>query len=603
MTDDLRDDQKQYLEGFVSGVNLTRAAQGLPTFATALGGTLPPGVTAGPAAPPGEVPTGPDARHLLAQNRAVAAGGKLTPQEAAKRDRHPLDMWDDVVTHAAEGRFPKGDDLLAFKYHGLFHVAPAQDSYMCRMRLPGGLLTAHQFRGVAAVADDCGGGYVDVTTRANLQIREIPAGKGPDVLLGLQDLGIVARGAGADNIRNVTGGPLAGIDPAELIDTRPLTRAMHYHIIQNREMYGLPRKFNIAFDGGGAISALEDTNDVGFTAVAVGPDKPVPPGVYFRLQLGGISGHQDFAKDAGVILTPDQCVPVAAAVVKVFIDHGDRTDRKKARLKYLLDKWGHARTLAEVEKLLPAPLPRLPLADCDPRPAVAKHGHLGVHPQKQAGLNYVGVLLPVGRVRSDQARGLAGLADQYGSGTVRLTVWQNLILSDIPDAAVDPVKAGIERLGLHWDASHVRGALVACTGRAGCKFAAADTKRHALEIADYLEPRLTLDHPLNIHVTGCPNSCAQHYLGDIGLLGAGVEVGDDVVEGYHVYVGGGYGDTRGIGREVRRGVPAADTPAVIETMLRAYLANRDSAAEAFDAFVRRHPTDDLRRLFFTSPGA
>jgi ferredoxin-nitrite reductase len=592
MSDEFTDDQKQYLQGFASGADVTRTVRGMPTFAATLG--LAPG-TGTPAA--GAVPTGPDAVHILAQNRTIAEGKKLTPQEEAKRKRHPLDMWDDLVKHAAENRFPKGDDVLAFKYQGLFYVAPAQDSYMCRLRMPGGILTSHQFRGVAEVADKWGGGYADVTTRANLQIREIPAAHGPDVVTALQDIGIVTRGSGADNIRNVTGSPTAGIDPHELIDTRPLARAMHHHILNHREMYGLPRKFNIAFDGGGAISALEDTNDIGFTAVRVGEGKAVPAGVYFRLQLGGISGHKDFAKDEGVLLTPEQCVPVADAVVRVFIENGDRTDRKKARLKYVLDRWGHEKYVAETEKLLPFKLTRFPLAECEPRPAVQKHGHLGVHPQRQPGVFYVGVLLPVGRLTTDQVRGLSDLADKFGSGTIRLTVWQNLLISDIAGEDVPAVQAGIEALGLHWDASNVRGALVACTGNAGCKFAAANTKKHALAIADYLEPRLTLDHPLNVHVTGCPNSCAQHYLGDIGLLGTGVEVGDEMVEGYHVFVGGGYGDDQDIGREVLRSVPATEVPAAIERMLRAYLDHRDGPDDSFTDFVRKHPTAELKAWF------
>ncbi|OWK46359.1 NirA family protein [Fimbriiglobus ruber] len=595
--DDFTDDQKQYLQGFVSGSELTRVARGLATFASTLG--LPESNGSGPvkAGPTESVPIGPDAVHHLAQNRTLAEGKKLCAQEEAKRKRHPLDMWDDLVRHAAEDRFPKGDDVLAFKYQGLFYVAPAQDSYMCRLRMPGGILTAHQFRGIATVADQWGGGFTDVTTRANLQIREIKAANGPAVVTDLQDLGIVTRGSGADNIRNVTGSATAGIDPHELIDTRPLARAMHYHILNHREMYGLPRKFNIAFDGGGAISALEDTNDIGFTAVRVGEGKAVPAGVYFRLQLGGISGHKDFAKDEGVLLTPDQCVPVADAIVRVFNENGDRTDRKKARLKYVLDRWGHEKYVAETEKLLPFKLTRFPLAECEPRPAVVKHGHLGVHQQKQTGLFYLGVLLPVGRLTTDQMRGLADLADKYGSGTIRLTVWQNLLISDVAGENVTAVQQGIEALGLHWDATNVRGALVACTGNAGCKYAAANTKRHAMEIANYLEPRLELDHPLNIHVTGCPNSCAQHYLGDIGLLGTGVEAGDDMVEGYHIFVGGGYGEEQGIGREMFRSVAATDAPAVIERMLRAYLERRESDDDSFNDFVRKHPTNDLKAWF------
>ncbi len=585
---DFSDEQKNYLEGFVRGAELSRASHGLPTFAATLGL---------PATPAESLPIGPDAIHHLAQSRTLAEGKKLCPQEEYKRKRHPLDMWDDVVQHSGASKFPKGDDVLGFKYHGLFFVAPAQESYMCRLRMPGGILTAHQFRGVAKIADDWGGGYADVTTRANLQIREIPAAHGTDVVTGLQDLGILIRGSGADNIRNVTGSPTAGIDPHELTDTRPLARAMHFHILHPREMYGLPRKFNIAFDGGGAISALEDTNDIGFTAVRVGEGKAVAAGVYYRLQLGGISGHKDFAKDEGVLLTPEQCVPVADAIVKVFIEHGDRTDRKKARLKYVLDRWGHEKYVEETEKKLGFKMTRFPLGECEPRPAVAKHGHLGVHPQKQAGLFYVGVLLPVGRLQTDQMRGLADIADTFGSGTIRLTVWQNLLVSDIPGEDIPEVKRRIESLGLHWDASNVRGALVACTGNAGCKFAAANTKKHAMEIANYLEPRLTLDHPLNIHVTGCPNSCAQHYLGDIGLLGTGVSVGEDMVEGYHIYVGGGYGTEQNIGREVFRSVAATDAPTVIEGMLRAYLDHRASPEDSFYDFVRKLPTDQLKTLF------
>jgi ferredoxin-nitrite reductase len=372
---------------------------------------------------------------------------------------------------------------------------------------------------------------------------------------------------------------------------------MHYHILHHREMYGLPRKFNIAFDGGGAVSALEDTNDIGFTAVRVAEGKPVPAGVYLRLALGGITGHKDFAQDEGVLLTPDQCIPVAATIVRVFIEHGDRTDRKKARLKYLLDRWGHERVVAEAEKLLPFRLTRLPLSDCEPRPPVVKHGHLGVHRQKQAGKYYIGVLVPAGRLTSNQMRGLADLADLYGSSTIRMTVWQNLLISDVAEQQVEAVQQGLESLGLHWSATNIRGALVACTGNAGCKYAAANTKRHALEIADHLDSRIELDHPINIHLTGCPHSCAQHYLGDIGLLGAGIEAGDDMVEGYHLYVGGGYGEDRHIAREVCRNIPATELPRVLELGLNAYLANRSSPEETFNDYVRRHSTDELKACF------
>jgi ferredoxin-nitrite reductase len=194
---------------------------------------------------------------------------------------------------------------------------------MCRLRIPNGILNAWQMRGLADAADSFGGGYADVTTRANLQVREIPANHAVDLLLAVQALGLTSRGSGADNIRNITGSPTAGIDPQELIDTRPLCSAMHHYILNHREMYGLPRKFNIAFDGGGRIPVLEDTNDIGFVAARVAD------GIYFRLQLGGITGHQDFAHETGVLLKPEECVKVAGAVVRAFIAHGDRSNRPR----------------------------------------------------------------------------------------------------------------------------------------------------------------------------------------------------------------------------------------------------------------------------------
>jgi ferredoxin-nitrite reductase len=377
-----------------------------------------------------------------------------------------------------------------------------------------------------------------------------------------------------------------------LIDTRTLAKQMHHYILNHREMYGLPRKFNIAFDGGGRISALEDTNDIGFTAVSV------KGSVGFLLTLGGITGHQDFARPTGIFVAPEDCIPVAAAIVRSFIEHGDRTDRKKARLKYVLDSMGVDAFIADFEKRLPRKLTRISLDDVEPRPAVLKHGHIGFHEQKQTGLHYVGVALPVGRMTCDQMRAMASLADRHGCGTIRLTVWQNLLISDIPTEKIEIVKQELTDVGLTWSATSIRGGLVACTGNAGCKYAAANTKKHAMQIAEYLEPRLQLDHPINIHLTGCHHSCAQHYIGDIGLIAT--KVGEDAVEGYHIVVGGGYGAAQGIGKEIYRDVVADDAPQVIERMLREYMSHRASRAQTFVEFVRQSSTEQLRSLFEAS---
>jgi ferredoxin-nitrite reductase len=572
----LTEQQKQYLEGFVAGVKNrgagAPAASGAPTQ-----------------------PTGPEAIHVAAQDRIVAAGGKLVPEELAKRAKHPFDMWDEIRANVAAKRFPKGTDVFLHKFHGLFYAAPNQDAFMLRLRLVGGLITAYQLRGLADIAERHAGGYAHITTRANLQLREIGADRPLAVLTAIQELGLTSRGAGADNIRNITGSPIAGVDPQELIDTRELSRELHHHILNHRELYGLPRKFNIAFDGGGQIGVLEDTNDIGFAAVAVGEGAAVPAGVYFRMQLGGITGHGDFARDTGVLLTPEETVPAAAAVVRVFIAHGDRTDRRKARLKYLLDTWGCEKFMTEAEALLPFKWRRFPLDACRPRGPIAKHGHVGVHPQRQPGLSYVGVAVPVGYLPAAQMRGLADIAEQYGSGTLRLTVWQNLIISDVPDGSVAAVEQALQAISLTSTPSHIRGALVACTGNTGCKFSLANTKAHALAIADWLESRVALDQPLNIHLTGCPNSCAQHYVGDIGLLATKVDLGDDEVEGYHLYVGGGAGAERTLARELYHGVAFDAVPAKLEAMLRAYLAQRRDG-ESFHEFTNRHDVEALVRM-------
>ena len=573
---DFTDEQKRWLEGFTSGLAVRKAA---------------------PSAAPVSAPTGPDALQLLAQERTVAAGGKLVTEEVAKRTRHPLDRWNEVVARAEAGQFPKGVDVFLAKYHGLFYVAPAQDSFMCRLRMPNGILNAWQMRGLADAAERLGGGYADVTTRANLQIREIAAGHAVEMLLAVQELGLTSRGSGADNIRNVTGSATAGIDLQELYDTRSLCRDMHHYILNHREMYGLPRKFNISFDGGGKVPTLEDTNDIGFVAVRAGGE------VYFRLQLGGITGHLEFAHETGVLLKPGECVKVAGAIVRAFANHGDRTNRQKARLKYVIDRMGRDAFLKEVELEYGTPLRRAEGLVLEPRPLADKHGHVGVHAQKQPGLNYLGIVLPVGRITAAQMRGLAAIAERFGSGTLRLTVWQNLLISDVPDRDVRICIAALQALGLGVEASAVRRGLIACTGNAGCKFAASNTKGHALRLADHLELRLEIDQPVNIHLTGCHHSCAQHYIGDIGLLAQKVEQGEDTVEGYHVYIGGGAAGTneQAMAREYALSVPFDDLPQMLERLLGAWLVHRNSADESFFEFCRRHEIDDLRALGHRAP--
>ena len=200
---------------------------------------------------------------------------------------------------------------------------------MLRCLIPAGEMTSMQLRGLADLAQEWGGGYADITTRANFQVREIAPRNMVKCLLKLQEIGLTARGSGVDNVRNITATPTAGIDKDELIDTRPFAKALHYYILNNRDLYDLPRKFNVAFDGGGSVTVVADTNDIGFIVVRVPEGKGVEPGIYFRVELAGITGHQQFAKDSGILVKPDQCVAVAAAIIRAFVENGDRTNRKE----------------------------------------------------------------------------------------------------------------------------------------------------------------------------------------------------------------------------------------------------------------------------------
>jgi ferredoxin-nitrite reductase len=574
MSNGFTPEQQRYLEGLVAGISA---------------------VAGGPAE---AEPTGPDAAHLIAMKKAEAEGGKLADPEKFKRQEHPFDAYERMKQQAASGEYPVPQDNFRWRFYGLFYVAPNQNSYMCRLRMPNGILTHWQMAGLGRLAESHGGGYAHVTTRANLQIREIEAVNAVSMIETIQDLGLCTRGSGADNIRNVTGTPTAGIDPQELLDTRPYTRDWHFHILNDRSLYGLPRKFNVAFDGGGKVGALEDTNDIGFQAVEVTDGAGIEPGVWFRVAIGGITGHKDFARDTGILVRPQEATFLADAIVRVYIDHGNRTDRTKARLKYLLDAWGLEKFLEAVEQKLGRPLDRIDARKIKERIPPDRMAHLGVHPQKQPGLNWIGVVLPSGKLTAQQMRGLADVAGRLGDGDLRLTVWQNLILSGVADDKVPAAVQAIDDLGLSSRATSIRAGLVSCTGNTGCKFSASDTKGAAELIAEYIESRFDLDQPINIHLTGCHHSCAQHHISDIGLLACKISKGEDAepVEGFHIYVGGGFGANANIGHEIWRDVENADCPAAIEKLLKAYLAYRSNPNESFFEFANRYPVETLLNL-------
>ncbi|WP_409339880.1 precorrin-3B synthase [Nostoc edaphicum] len=527
---------------------------------------------------------------------------------------------------------------------GLFYTTPAADGILSRVRIPGGIISSQQCRAIADIAEQHGGGYIDVTNRANLQVREIRTGINAEVLKYLQNMGLGSENTVVDQIRNIMTSPTAGIDPQELIDTRPFVQSWDDYIAAHPALSGLSAKFSVCFDGGGIIQVCDRLNDIAFAAVLVNDN------IYFRLYLSvGEKGQPP--SDTGILLSPEECLPVLAALADVYLAYSHTTSKRRLRLRELLNTLGCENYLQEVEQRLsfrllcseirkdllpdqdklrcidksfsPPLTPRClggepgteyfpPLQGgikegksrvCASLPRCVytvvkgkgeKYQHIGIHPQRQQGLFYIGVVLPLGRLESRQIRGLADLAAKYGSGTLRLTPWQNFLLTDIPQQLVADVQSEIALLGLDSSATNIKGGLVACSGKKGCVVSATDTKSHALALADYLETRVTLDYPVNIHFTGCEKSCAQHSKSDITLLGVSIEAENRTVEGYHVYVGD---SNYKFGRELYQYVTFAELPALIERMLYVYKIQRLNSDESFGEFANGYPIAQLQQLF------
>ncbi|WP_442949486.1 precorrin-3B synthase [Nostoc sp.] len=493
---------------------------------------------------------------------------------------------------------------------GLFYATPAADGILSRIRIPGGIISSQQCRAIADIAEQHGGGYVDVTNRANLQVREIYTGINAEVLKHLQDMGLGSHNPVVDHIRNIMTSPTAGIDPQELINTHPFVQGWDDYIAAHPALSGLSAKFSVCFDGGGIIRVGDRLNDIAFVAVLVDNN------IYFRLHLSvGAKGQPP--SDMGILLPPEECLPVLAALADVYLVHSNTTSKRRLRFLELLNTLGCENYLQEVEQHLPFSLlcsetkedltPQLPsligkeeefspflAGDGLGQRSDAKYQHIGVHRQRQQGLFYIGVVLPLGRVESKQIRGLADLATKYGSGTLRLTPWQNLLLTDIPQQWVADVQSEISFLGLDSSTTNIKGALVACSGKKGCAASATDTKNHALALAKYLETRVTLDCPVNIHFSGCEKSCAQHSKSDITLLGVSIEAENGTVEAYHVYVGD---SKHKFGREIHQYVTFAELPVLIERMLYVYKIQRLNSNESFWKFANRYPLAQLQQLF------
>ncbi|XHX77442.1 MAG: precorrin-3B synthase [Stenomitos frigidus ULC029] len=475
---------------------------------------------------------------------------------------------------------------------GLFQPSAAQDGLLYRLRIPGGLLNVAQCEAIADLAEQSGSGYIEVTNRANVQIRGLQASLAPDRLARLQAVELASQIAAVDSLRNIMASPTAGIDRQQLLDTRPFVAAWNRHLTTRPDFAVLSPKFSVCFDGGEAVSVRDRPNDISLVAAAIGDD------VLFRLHLN-LGGRGEAPRDVGVLIKPQASLQVLTAIAEVYCDYtkqtSGKTEQKKPRLREFLRDGGVELFLHKVADRLPFSLPQSEKST--PVLRTNNYQHLGVHSQRQPGFSYIGVVLPLGRLETQQLRGLATLAANYGKGMLRLTPWQTVLLADLPAAKIVAVQQEIEQLGLHTSASHPHGAIVACSGTTGCKSSATNTQADALTLATYLEQQIALDCPINIHLSGCEKSCAQHHASDIAVLG----VTQNGHEAYHVYVGDALDeDDTKFGRSLYQNYPSAQLPALIERLLQVY-QTRSRHHETFRTFVNRHTFAELKQLLDASP--
>jgi ferredoxin-nitrite reductase len=503
--------------------------------------------------------------------------------EAWKAEKHPFDVWEDLVAHArAETAMATiaEADLERMKWHGVFYRKRDEDGhYMIRVRIPGCELDAAQARVLAAIAR---GGYdiLDVTTRGNVQVQGLRIDQLPDVLGRLEDVGLTAKQTGHDNIRNVMAHPWAGIDPEELIDVRELCRRLTAVFLGDRELSDLPRKLNVAVDGRLAPAPHCWTQDISLVAGHAGEGS-----VAFHWLLAGTQGQNPrIAWKLPVWVREDQAPDVLRETIRVFRAEGSREKRDKARLRYLIERIGPDGFLERVEDRLGYRLDRNEDSHVPNRPD--HEDFLGWFPQKQEGLWALGVSTPLGRLTAEQMEGLAELAESCGDGTLRTAYDQGIV---VPNIAHDRRRAAVRllnRSGLEHEADSIARNIMACTGRQFCNIAVSETKGHAFGLIDRLRAKGVRLAGIRIHMSGCPSSCAQTYLGDIGLKGVRVRRTGGTRDGFDVFLGGGVHETVELGIPYRKGVDVDQLPELIEHLVSTY-DNEAVPGASFSTFWRQ----------------
>jgi len=508
--------------------------------------------------------TGKDIRRMTSMVPVAASLNKFEKLKAEKDGlavKAELDHFANIGWEAMD----ESDRDYRLKWMGIFFRPVTPGKFMLRLRLPSGILTSEQMRVLATIVQRYGDdGSADITTRQNLQLRGIRLEDVPEIFQTLAGVGLTSLQSGMDNVRNITGSPVAGIDADELIDTRDLIRDVQDMITNhgqgNPAFSNLPRKFNIAIAGCRDNSVHAEINDVAF--VPAYQDQHLG----FNVLVGGFFSAKrcEAAIPMNVWVDPSQVVALCQAILIVYRDHGLRANRQKARLMWLLDEWGVEKFRAAVEQQLGYPLRSAAEKD---EILWDKRDHLGIHAQKQAGFNYVGLNVPVGRLSAADMADLARIAEVFGSGELRLTVEQNVIIPDVPDSRVPSLlkEPLIQRFVVN--PGYLSRGLVSCTGAQFCNFALIETKNRAVALIRELEAELEVSRSVRIHWTGCPNSCGQPQVADIGLMGTKVRKDGKTVEGVDLYMGGKVGKHAELGTCVRKSIPCDDLKLVLQDLL------------------------------------
>ncbi|HKP86715.1 MAG TPA: nitrite/sulfite reductase [Blastocatellia bacterium] len=509
--------------------------------------------------------------------------------EEIKKSKDGLDVLEDIYRYAKLGNTAiSADDEPLFRWYGIYTQRPAEDGFfMVRIRIPGGDLTPAQLREIADLSNEHGRGLADITVRQNVQLHWVRIESLPDILDRLRGVGLSTTEACGDCVRNILNCPVSGVDERELYDTTALVREVNDFFVGNRDFSNLPRKFKIAITGCSVRCVYPEINDIGLFAVRDGRDR-----VAFRARVGGgLSTTPRFSKDLGVLVEPEEVTELCAVVAAVFRDEGNRANRKRARLKFLVEQWEIPRFREEVEARLGRRLRRATEPEAEPI-LERDRTHLGIHRQSDAGRNYVGISILGGRTSGGGLKRLAALAEEYGSGRVRTTNTQNIILLDVPDENLNSLTRELDRSNLDYKPNWARRGIIACTGIQFCKLALAETKNRATELDDYLAKSVDLDDTVRISVTGCPNSCGQHHICDVGLEGSLTTINGVKRETFQVFLGGGVGAHESFGRRVGARIPSDE---LAESLARLFARYKEDQieGETFQEFCLRHSNEEL----------